>query len=304
MVRLAHWMLAVPLAFAPVASAQTVRIDTMGPGTISAPGQRNYQGTFSADGATFYFFRKHGAGEDYRPWVSVRRGDRWGTPNRLDLGGDFSDLYPAIAPDGKRLVFSSYRPLPGHNADHAQAHLWITERSGNRWGTPRPLTELIVPGHYHSGVRFDPDGTLRWIDQTPPGYTNRTHYQAPPARSGFGARVVDRGADKWGEQLPRGHRVLLHTYNPARNLVLLGVSVVNESGRGGPSDYWVSAKVDGRWTAPRRLPDVVNSAGWESFAVFSPDGRRWYFNRDFGAFFEGDAAELRAFALETAGGTR
>lgn len=293
---MSRWLVAgATLAGVPALAAQPIRIDTMGAGTISAPGQQNYQGTFSADGSTFYFFRKHGAGEDYRPWVSVRRGDRWTMPYRLDLGGDHSDLYPAIAPDNRRLVFSSYRPLPGRPAAKPQAHLWITERAGNGWAPARPLTDLITPGHYHSGVRFDPDGTLRWVDQTP-DYRTRTFYQAAPVGDGFGARVVAPGGDDWAERLPDGQRLWGPVYNPAGDLVLLGVSELDASGRPRPSDLWVAAREAGHWTMPKRLPEVVNSAGWENFPVFSPNGTRWYFNRDFGAFFEGDTAALRAFA--------
>ena len=71
------------------AHSQSIPVDTMGPGTITTPGARNYQGSFTADGREFYFFRKEGQGEDYRIYRSMLRGSTWDAAERLDLGGDF-----------------------------------------------------------------------------------------------------------------------------------------------------------------------------------------------------------------------
>src|SRR5690349_6066545 len=92
-----------------------------------------FRGTFAPDGRTFLFFRKVAANrddEDYRILQSRLVNGRWTAPTRVTLGGEFSDLYPTISPDGRRLVFSSYRPVPGDTTSHRNAHLWYVDRVG------------------------------------------------------------------------------------------------------------------------------------------------------------------------------
>lgn len=278
-----------------VAHSQSIPVETMGPGTITAPGARNYQGSFTGDGREFYFFRKVGEGEDYRVYRSVLGGSAWGAAERLDLGGDFSDLYPAITQDGRTLVFSSYRPLPGHPSNRPQAHLWAAERTAAGFGPARPLEWLNRIGYYHSGVRFDGDGVLRWIQQTP-DYATRVHLAAATFRDAAQAPAVDSTVDQWQRRLPAGHRLWVVTMNPGGDLAILGVSQTEGRGRDRPSDFWVSLRTAAGWSAPALLPANVNTPGWENFAVFSPDGRTLHFNRDFASMLAVRVDDVRRWA--------
>jgi hypothetical protein len=121
------------------------------PGVISSGNV--YRGSFAPDGRTFYFFKKVVEGaEDYRIFVSRLAGDAWTTPERFLLGGEHSDMYPAITPDGRRMIFSSYRPAPGATAEKPNANLWYADRKGDGWGEPVFMAEASVAGTYHSWV--------------------------------------------------------------------------------------------------------------------------------------------------------
>ena len=70
-------------------------------------------GAFSPDGREFLFFRKvDRRREDYRIFVSRNVDGEWAEPERSFWGGEYSELYPSISPDGGRMVFTSYRPVP------------------------------------------------------------------------------------------------------------------------------------------------------------------------------------------------
>jgi hypothetical protein len=128
--------------------------EVIGPETISLGNV--YRGTFTPDGDTLYYFRKvtHGA-EDYRIFRAHRAGGSWSEPERVDLGGDYSDLYPALTPDGHRMVFSSYRPVSGDTSAHPSAYLWYVQREGDSWGGPVFMADASAWGHYHC---LRPDG--------------------------------------------------------------------------------------------------------------------------------------------------
>ena len=152
--------LAALLPFASVACARGTPLpesgqpEVVGAGTISVGNV--YRGTFTPDGDTLYYFKNVTEGrEDYRIFRSHRAGGSWSPPERVTLGGDFSDLYPAITPDGRRMVFSSYRPAPGDTSAHPSAYLWYVERGDSSWGTPVFMAEASAPAHYHSQLIFD-----------------------------------------------------------------------------------------------------------------------------------------------------
>src|SRR5688500_9919054 len=93
-----------------------------GPDVLSAG--EVFRGSFTPDGRSFYFFKKVAPGEEeYRIFVSHLKNNQWSEPVRVDLGGDYSDTYPAISKDGKRMAFASYRPVPGVEQKKPNAHL-------------------------------------------------------------------------------------------------------------------------------------------------------------------------------------
>ncbi len=100
-----------------------------GAGTISTG--EVYRGSFAPDGRAFYFFRKVTPGqEDYRIFVSRLRQGQWLVAEQIKLGGDYSDLYPSLSREGQRMVFASYRPVPGSNGGKPDANLWYVDRKG------------------------------------------------------------------------------------------------------------------------------------------------------------------------------
>ena len=137
-----------------------------------------YRGTFTPDGNSLYFFRPVGGNENYRIFSSRRSTSGWSVPERVDLGGDFSDLYPSISRDGRRMVFSSYRPIPGGSTGKPNAHVWSVERTDRGWGTPVFVSSVSLPGHYHSWVEIGFDDAL-YFRRTTPDWKKTESLRAP-----------------------------------------------------------------------------------------------------------------------------
>lgn len=247
-----------------------------------------YRGTFAPAGDEFWFFRKVSSGpraEDYRIFVSRRAAAGWSAAERVVLGGEFSDLYPTLSPDGRRLVFASYRRAPGDTAREPNAGLWSAERTAGGWSDPAFLRTVTRLGAYHSQPFVARDGRL-FFRRTSPDWDTTTTLAAPPVGNGFGAPEPYAPVERW-----RGWRDTLSVWGgtpaPDTSFILLEVSArISNADGPRPSDLWVSLREPSGWSVPVPLAGGVNTAaGWENFAVVTPDGCDLVFVRDFSGFY-------------------
>jgi L-ascorbate metabolism protein UlaG (beta-lactamase superfamily) len=255
-------------------------VEVFGPGVLSVG--EVYRGSFTPDGNTFYFFKKIGSGEDYRIYSSNRSANGWTTPAVVDLGGKFSDLYPSISRDGRRIVFSSYRAVPGGQGGKPNAHLWYADRVNNRWTTPVFMARASTLGYYHSWVEFGFDDAI-YFRRTTPDFkiTHTMRVQWTGAEYSSPKPYVD--AERW-KGWRRDVIVAGGSPGPAGRLVFLDVATKNPRTGRAASDIWVSIKRGDKWTEPAPLGAGINSDGYDVFPFVSPDGRDLYFVRDFSTF--------------------
>ncbi len=297
--------LALVLVLPGVASSQACPSGTpeavpFAPGT-SDP-NRLFHGALTPDGREFWFFKKVGAdlqAEEYRLFRAVQRGDGWGDPAQVTIGVEASDLYPAFTPDGKRLVFASYRRAPGDTLAHPNASLWVVERQGAGFGEPRPISALARPGDYFSQLGVQPDGSLQYRRTLPDWRTTESWLSAPQGTT-WGAPVPDSLVNRWMGWRPETLRVWGGERSPDGNAVVLEIAdrdPVNQ--RPTQTDLWVSVLRDGVWLEPKRLGPSVNDAeATDNFAFFSPDGCTLLWTRNFSRFMAIDWGSAVAGALQ------
>jgi L-ascorbate metabolism protein UlaG (beta-lactamase superfamily) len=254
--------------------------EVFGPAVLSSG--EVYRGAFTPDDRTFFFFRKTGSGESYRIFSSSRTESGWAAPRIVDLGGEHSDLYPAISRDGRRLVFSSYRPVPGHAGGKPNAHLWYSDRTDRGWSAPVFMAGTSTLGHYHSWVEFGFDGALYFRRTTPDWKLNET-MRAPSTGGGFGPAEPYVEVERW-KGWRADVRVAGGAPGPGGRLVFLDVATTNPRTGRPASDIWVSIRRGDRWTDPAPLGAGVNSDGYDLFPFVSADGRDLFFVRDFATF--------------------
>lgn len=270
-----------PLVSQPRTATQYDEPEVFAPGVISSG--EVYRGSFSADGKSFYFFKRVGEGEDYRIFVSNRAGDSWTTPERVALGGEFSDLYPSISRDGRRLVFSSYRPAPGDVSAKPNAHIWLTEWDGKAWGAPIFLKSVNRLGFYHSWVQLGLEGDL-YFRQTSPDWKDHHTMIARRSGNGFASPELFEPVERWRNWRP-DFRLAGGVPSPDGKIVFLDVLRFDANGHNIGSEIWISRREGQDWTNPAPLGKSINAAGFNLFPFLSPDGTTLYFVRDFKAFY-------------------
>jgi hypothetical protein len=280
-------LLAIPLTLLPLTAPADAKSQSpsdpvvFAPGAVSIEGGNVFRGAFSPDGREFWFFRKVTEGEeDYRIFVSRLESGVWGPAERVLLGGEFSELYPSISPDGKRMVFTSYRPIPGDPSDHANANLWYVDRNADgSWGTPVFMEAASTLANYDNNPRFRADGAIDF-GSTTPDWSTRTALVTRWDGTRYGPPEPDPLAANWGDWREDAE-VARVSLSPDGALAVLDVRV-----EGRPSDLWFARRDGEGWTEPRPLAGGVNTPeAFENFAVFSPDGTEILFARGFALYW-------------------
>ena len=245
----------------------------------SSPGMSEYGITFSPDGTEAYFVRQ-GGGRRGRPAIFVSRfsDSVWarGEPAPFSTGWEEA---PFLTRDGNRLLFSSRREVSGQELARGNNNLWVVERSPEGvWGTPRPLDGEVnkpraddedAPAQSESGPVLLPGGELLY-STTADVEWGLDLYVAEEANGAYvNARPLSlntTGTEASPAVSPDGRFLVFQAY---RDLHAIG-----------EQDLYVSERTEFGWSAPRVLPEPINSVASDGYPSFSPDGRYFFFASD------------------------
>jgi Tol biopolymer transport system component len=89
----------------------------------------------------------------------------WTKPEIMSLTQSEDGDCPVLSPDGKRMYFNSYRPLP-HETSRRE-RIWFVERTPEGWSAPLPLGREINDEHLHWQVSVDIEGNLYFGSERP-----------------------------------------------------------------------------------------------------------------------------------------
>jgi len=221
------------------------------------------------DGSELYFSVTVGA----RTMIMVSRqtGGVWTEPAVAPFSGHYSDIEPAISPDGSRLFFLSSRPPEGKPELPGWGHqdIWVMDREGEGWGEPYNLGPPInsdAPEYFPSVTR---DGTLYF-----------TREEDPRQSAIFRSRLAD-GVYTEPERLPPEVNCGQSQFNAhiAADESYIIVPVLGRDDSLGGVDYYVVFRSDDdSWSQPVNMGEKINRPeGREWSDSPSPDGRYLFF---------------------------
>lgn len=260
-------------ATAPAQAAPTI----FSPGAISGAGH-DAAPAFTPDGDTVYFGRQ--APDTAAIMESHRIADGWSEPRIADFSGEWSDMEPAMAPDGSYMVYVSNRPAragdkPGDGFYNGKAWpgkasaLWRVRRTGKGWSAPERLPEQINRSTSIYAPAVAADGSL--------------YFMQPNAKTGnfqlFRSQMRD-GRFEEPQPLPFSGG----EQNDVDPAVAPDESFLVFGSRREPAsksmDLFVVFRGDAGWGKPQWLGDVVNGPNSDAEARLSPDLKTLYFSSE------------------------
>ena len=237
-------------------------------GIVSTDSIEHSSPTFSPDGKLVLWTKIYSGKPSFIVEMK-HEGGRWtnaATPSFANSA--FDDFYPSFSVDGKKLYFSSRRPLPAGYAKNQDMWIWEVDRKKNGWGTPRPLDSTIIKGfdYAHSVSK---NGTIFFSSRRP------------------GARDFDIFAARRKNNKFLPPEILNDTINTAGyedgpfiapdESYLIFESQRPESIEGSIDLYICFKQKDGSWTKPKNMGPQINTKYSERFAKVSPDGKYLFF---------------------------
>jgi hypothetical protein len=162
--------------------------------TLFAPGEipggaKGYAApAFAPDGKSVYFGQS--GDKPINIVVSYKKYGKWTAPVPAPFSGDFPNLEPAFAPNGKYLVFASSRPVTegGKNIDGSWSkqtypgkggNLWKVELTKKGWGEPKRLPDVINQNTSIFSPAVTADGSVYFMKPDTSGrfHTYRSQYR-------------------------------------------------------------------------------------------------------------------------------
>jgi len=201
---------------------------------------------FTPDLREVYWSAKANGKRYYEMFVSEFKDDRWTEPRVVSfLETNYSQLGPAISPDGNELYFSK-------NYD-----IWVVKRQAAGWSEPEYVSDISVPDRYERICSVTRDGSLYFTVST---FNPRVDqiYVARRSADGFSEPT------KLGVDFQSGYLSIGGVYvAPDESYMVLELQLDHSS-----SELFVSYNSgDNSWTPAINLP-----LGFGRFPGVSPDG--------------------------------
>lgn len=240
------------------------------PGVV-ASGQEEWRVTFTPHGDTAYFARSTAffpVSRQATIYETRLVGRTWTPPVVAAFSGTYPDIDPFVSPDGRRLYFSSIRPVNGQ--PRTDIDLWVVERAGSGWSAPTHLGAVNSPSdELYASV--DANGMLYVASDRAGGLGGFDIYRATPSGGTYGpAQNVGAPVNTAAWQ-----------FNPtvSRDGATLVFTGLNYPGGAGAGDLYVAQHSGTAWGVPSPVGTAVNTGADEFHPTFTPDGRHLLFIR-------------------------
>jgi len=235
------------------------------PGIIST-GFRENCATFIPGGKELYFGL---IGSPFSVILYMKlEENRWTRPEIVPVIGKYSNFDFTLSPDGKKVYFTSNRPLSGKGEPSDRRNLWFIEKTDSGWTEPQIITfpsdnyDAVYPSIADNGNLYffisegnEKDTDIFYSQQIKGKY-------AEPVR--LGDEINSRYND-WDAYIA-----------PDESYIIFG-SAERPDGFGG-SDLYVSFRKDANtWTKAVNMGGEINSNEYEICPYVTADGKYFFF---------------------------
>jgi WD40-like Beta Propeller Repeat len=256
----------------------TTGLRTVNAVEFNAEGSSMIVALFTADVAKAQGTAIDPAAPEIALYESRRQNDGWSVPERLPFSGRYKDYEGTLSPDGRTMVFNSWRPLPDGRSGKEHNNLWLARRTGTGWSTPVYLSAINRLETEEAYAAIGPDGRMVFLGEGPADangvdynlYETRISGEAvrpatpfPPASSTFGE------SDPWFAR--DGSYVIFTRWDRAKKW--------EED-----VDLYITFERGAQWTEPVPLSEINDPQGPDYAVSIAGSPERIYWKRRGGTF--------------------
>ena len=246
--------------------------EVFAPGILSYDKIGAFCSVFTPDGNEFYYVRfikdEEGSGRIY--WTR-RVNNIWAEPEPVPFGSDYPENDMRISPDGSKMFWRSWRPLPGKSNKEDRSCIWYSNRKEDGWNKPQPLK--CVDEYFRAGyLDVTNNGTLYFPTRREDGYGEGDIYRS---RYINGAYTMP---ENLGSTINTPYSEGDLCVDPDESFLI--VSCWNRPDNRGVSDFYISFRnSNGEWSGLKNMGEPINSDLEENCPTLSTDGKYFLFNR-------------------------
>jgi hypothetical protein len=191
---------------------------------------------------------------------------RWIDPEIAAFSGKYNDGVPSISGNGRRLYFSSNRPIEEGSEVKQDRDIWYLERREDSWSEPRHLEGPINSELTEGAVSVSQEGTMYF-------------YRNVGRENGWGelfrSRLIQ---DEWTYPERLGNFINTEDFEcfpviaPDENFLIFYA----RNGSEGTGQYICFRQNEGAWTAPIHMGEAINGGALAFCSSFSPDGKYFF----------------------------
>ncbi|MDO6435190.1 hypothetical protein Q4E93_31530 [Flavitalea sp. BT771] len=235
---------------------------------IISTGDYETHPAFSPSGDTLYFLKGLPDANFFSICVSYKKNGKWSAPQIASFSGKYLDADPFVTRDGQTLYFVSNRPVNEGEPVKPDWDIWKTTLTPNGWGTPVHLDSTINSSNSEYFPTLADNGNLYFGSGRKGGkgrgdlYVSRwvNGKYAPPENLGDSINTVDNEYEPYIAP-DESYLIFMATYpNGLYN-----------------ADFYISHRVDGKWSKARKLPEPINSSATEWGGKVTRDGKYFFF---------------------------
>jgi hypothetical protein len=244
--------------------------ETFAPAILST-GKHAFCSVFSPCGTEFYFVSDIDDDDTADVLWMRRLDDRWIKPDAAPFNSLYNDNDICISPDGCRVFWRSWRPLPGHNKPEERSFIWYSVRSQKGWSKAQPVEceGAFLPAGYPS-ITYN--GTLYFPYRSDANVGESDIHLSRFVRGAF-SKPVNLGSTINTKYIEGDMCV-------APDESFLIVSCWDRPDNNGESDLYISFRDrNGEWSALKNMGKPINNANNENCPTISPDGKYFFFFR-------------------------
>lgn len=236
------------------------------PGIISLKERFEAKGTFSPDGRSFFFTITSHDFSSQKIFYCEYKNGRWTDPDTASFSRLYNNHEPFFSFDGQKIYFSSDR---AKDTLSNRRDLFVTEMQRNGWSEPEKLKEPINSNYSELVFNQSKKGTIYFTSNRPGGIGEWDIYYVKNGNQ----KLID--VENIGSPINKQF-----AWDPciAHDDSYLIFNSYKEDGFG-ESDLYISFKENEKWTEPRNMGNLINTAANEYGSFISPDGNYLFFIR-------------------------